>query len=386
MIGKAGTADSSRRPDLLGVVVLGMGRSGTSAVAGMFVEAGFFAGREGDVLLANDSNPGGHHENLGVLRTNERVLRELVGWWHDPPPVENQLAASQRLAPTLRSEIQRMELDAHGTPIVVKDPRIGVLMPLWAPVLADCLHPVLVIRDPIEIALSLRARDGTPVPFGLAIWELHMTTLLDYLNDRLVTVAPYPSLVDDSSLAERIVRAAAAHIDTSRTRDIRPNAAGRALKYHLRHNTASGGDRAELLTSRQLELWQLLRSLPAGDEQIEVPAHLCSSTRNSRDTVRCETNRILEYQEHSRRLERLEAQLADAHRAIARATAETQSIAAEHKALHENYLRVINSRRWRVMNPPARVITGMRRLKDRRLPADAPGALARSRTERLDMQ
>ncbi len=48
-------------------------------MAGMFTSAGFFAGHDDDVLPATPSNARGHHENLGVLQTNERVLEELGG-------------------------------------------------------------------------------------------------------------------------------------------------------------------------------------------------------------------------------------------------------------------------------------------------------------------
>jgi hypothetical protein len=64
---------------------------------------------------------------------------------------------------------------------------------------------VVVIRDPIESARSLSRRDGTPLPLGLAMWELHMASLLGHLNGRLVTVVPYARLMEEDGLAERIV-------------------------------------------------------------------------------------------------------------------------------------------------------------------------------------
>ncbi len=81
---------STRMPPAaaVGVVVLGMGRSGTSAVSRMFVRAGFFAGAEDDLLGAHESNPLGHFENLGIMNTNERILAELGGSWFDPPARE----------------------------------------------------------------------------------------------------------------------------------------------------------------------------------------------------------------------------------------------------------------------------------------------------------
>src|SRR2546421_13071045 len=94
--------------DHAGVVVLGPSRSGTSAVAGMFVEAGFFAGRDEDILPATADNPRGHHENVGVLRSNERVLSQLGGRWAYPPPVAVQLRAAGWARPAFEREIERL--------------------------------------------------------------------------------------------------------------------------------------------------------------------------------------------------------------------------------------------------------------------------------------
>jgi hypothetical protein len=378
----------------VGVVVLGMSRSGTSAVAAMFVEAGFFAGRDDDVLLGSDSNPRGHHENLGVLLTNVDILSELAGWWHDPPAVAVQEAASERLTPVLRAQVERMAQEAAGQPIVVKDPRIGVLTPLWGPVLADYLHPVLVIRNPIEIAQSLLTRERTPVPFGIAMWELHMTSLLGYLSGQIVTIVPYYQVLQDTILAERTVRIAAVHVDRARASHIQPDAARAAIDPNLHHNQVFGEDERQLLTAPQRELWSFLGSLPLGDQQIEVPAHLRSPTTIARELVKCETNRILEQDRLESRIATTQCSLKDAIASIARISehrdqlatdrdriaadrdriaADRDRIAADRDALTEKYLVLINSKRWRVMGPPARAVANARRLRAKHLRFRASG-------------
>jgi hypothetical protein len=81
---------------LVGVVVLGMGRSGTSAVARMFARAGCFAGREDELLPATEANPAGHFEHSRIVMANEWVLAGLGGSWFDPPSPES----STRPGPT----------------------------------------------------------------------------------------------------------------------------------------------------------------------------------------------------------------------------------------------------------------------------------------------
>lgn len=275
-----------------GVVILGMGRSGTSAVTSMFVKAGFFAGRPEDVMGAADSNPAGHWENLGIFHRNEEILQRLGGSWLDPPSETSQLNAVDWARPLLRGELQRLVKQAAGTPIAVKDPRIGVLMELWRPVLGEMLHPVLVVRDPVEIALSLAARDDTPLPFALAGWELHMTRLLAHLRGMTVTVVPYPRIVEDEDLPQSIVEAVATHLDPSLSTGLLPGRASRAFIAELHRNRNSERNHDEHLTSRQRKLWQLLGSLQSGCQQIDPAASLCVPSEAARNAVRRETQRV----------------------------------------------------------------------------------------------
>jgi hypothetical protein len=258
----------------------------------MFANAGFCAGNDEDLMPATDANPKGHWEHLGIWQTNEDILERMGGSWFDPPPIQAQIAGREWAVPLLRAVVQKITHDASATPIVIKDPRIGVMMPLWGPVLATRLHPVLVVRDPLEIALSLLARDGTPVPFGLAAWELHMTSLLSHLQDALVTVTPYNQLVNDTDLASGLIQACAAHIDPMLTRHLRPADASAAFNRGLYRNRTPEVAHRDHLTSSQLELWRLLSSLPAGDNSINVPPELRNPSNAVRVTVQAETRRL----------------------------------------------------------------------------------------------
>jgi hypothetical protein len=276
----------------IGVIVLGMGRSGTSAVTGMFVGAGFFGGRDEDLMPATDANPGGHWENMGIWRANEQILDRLEGSWFDPPPIAVQRAARDWAVPILRAEFERLVEQADGAPVAIKDPRIGVMMPLWQEIVENLLHPVLVVRDPVEIARSLERRDGTPPAFSLAAWELHMAHLLDYLDGRSATVAPYGQLAEDGNRGQFVVEQAAAHLEGERASHVRPADAAGMLERGFRHNYAAAGDHAVRLTGRQLDLWQLLASLPAGEQTIDVSDALRSPSVAARTGVQNETERV----------------------------------------------------------------------------------------------
>lgn len=269
----------------VGVVVLGMGRSGTSAVTGMFVRAGFFAGVADDLMPANFANPAGYYENLRIVAANDQLLQRLGGDWFNPPSHDAELAASAWATPILRAEVERLVGQAERRPIAIKDPRIGVLMPVWDAIISDWLHPVLVIRDPIEIARSLSRRDGTPPAFGLAAWELHMTELLSHLDGRWVSVVGYAQLIESAEAGPRMIEAALRHVDPNVCRGVRATDGATALAPDLRHNRALEVPRGDALTGHQTELWEWLSSLPQGDQELHVPAELRRSSAWTRESV-----------------------------------------------------------------------------------------------------
>lgn len=72
-------------PDSTALVVLGMHRSGTSALTRLLHTAGADAG--GRLLGASAGNELGHWEDAFVVETNERLLAALGRRWDDVRPL-----------------------------------------------------------------------------------------------------------------------------------------------------------------------------------------------------------------------------------------------------------------------------------------------------------
>jgi glycosyltransferase involved in cell wall biosynthesis len=152
--------------------VLGMHRSGTSAVTRLLNLAGTYFGPEGISNGADEGNLKGFWERRDVRAICDGLLQESGNdWWrlsgfaigNIPDEVrERHLATLGKLL---------LEIDAHR-PWVVKEPRLCVLFPLVRPLLEVpvCVH---VAREPLEVAQSLETRNGFPSPAGLALWELY---------------------------------------------------------------------------------------------------------------------------------------------------------------------------------------------------------------------
>lgn len=159
------------------VVVLGMHRSGTSAVTGLLRLMGLWAGEEDDFPPADEHNQAGYWEHRGVWSVDEAILRSLGASWSEAADLDLSRLGGElraRLAERAR-EIVR-DLDRHGS-WVVKDPRLCLLLPFWREILE---HPVCVLihREPLPVARSLAARDGFPISYGIALWEQYTLAAL----------------------------------------------------------------------------------------------------------------------------------------------------------------------------------------------------------------
>jgi hypothetical protein len=152
------------------VVVLGMHRSGTSALTGALALTGLHAGSDDDFPFADAANPRGYWEHLDVWAIDETLVRLVGRQWHDvtvadlarvPEPAQEELSA--------RARRLIAGLDTHG-PWMMKDPRHCVLLPFWLPLLS---HPVAIVvyRDPLAVARSLAARDDLSPAASMAVWE-----------------------------------------------------------------------------------------------------------------------------------------------------------------------------------------------------------------------
>jgi hypothetical protein len=152
------------------VVVLGMHRSGTSVLTSLLRLLGLWAGGEEDFPLADDHNQEGYWEHRGVWSVDEAILRTLGASWSEVADLDLS-RLDERLRARFRECALRVvrDLDRHG-PWVIKDPRLCVLFPFWREILE---RPVCILtyREPLPVARSLAARDGIPIPQGIALWE-----------------------------------------------------------------------------------------------------------------------------------------------------------------------------------------------------------------------
>jgi hypothetical protein len=158
------------------IVVLGMHRSGTSALTRVLSILGAALPRH--VTSPGRGNETGHWEPQILVDFHDEVLSELDSAWHDWAALAVSRLSVQRRE-RIKERIAEIINDEYGSAalMVVKDPRICRFAPLFLEALTDAgIMPecILVFRNPLEVAQSLACRDGMPPAQASLLWLRHV--------------------------------------------------------------------------------------------------------------------------------------------------------------------------------------------------------------------
>jgi len=196
------------------IFVLGMHRSGTSALTRIIGHLG--ATLPLDPMPETADNPCGYWESRSIARFNNRLLESAGTRWNDDAPLPDAWFADPARAAD-EDEAATLLATAFGDAklLILKDPRVCRLLPLWRNVLArGGIAPcaVIALRDPGEVARSLQARLEDPAfrpaavaapERGLLLWLRYVLDAESRSRDMQRIVIDYPSLIADWRAAVR---------------------------------------------------------------------------------------------------------------------------------------------------------------------------------------
>ena len=253
----------SSRPAL---VVLGMHRSGTSAITGSLRFSGAWVGEEEELTRPNAENPQGFWERRDIRELCDQLLHAAgADWWKiakfDTQAIPDAILAEQR---TKFKKIVAA-LDEYDT-WIVKEPRLCLLLP----VLQDHIHNPICIhiyRNPLEVARSLQQRDGFSISAGLALWEAYNLHALNASRNLPRILICHQSLVSKpqetlNALVEKLSGFEFDHPLNPDTERIE-----RFIDPKLYHQKATDVETESHLLPSQLALWSRLRSGNAPDHR-----------------------------------------------------------------------------------------------------------------------
>jgi GT2 family glycosyltransferase len=259
------------------VVVLGMHRSGTSAVTAAIAQLGLALPGGDDLMGPAPDNPRGHYESRSLTDVDDRLLAFLGGSWDRPPLLEpgwHDDPSLDELASEAAAAFAAAYPDGTRTALW-KDPRLSLLLPFWRRVLDRPLATVLVIREPEEIAHSLAVRDGFPVVRGLALYERYLRSALANLSGQPVHVVRYPDLLNDTApFTKDVARFLEdSGVDVTSADDVElSSTVDASLRHPLLGDELAGA--ARLVLSEQRGLASLLDGLVGSHPELAPPGNL----------------------------------------------------------------------------------------------------------------
>lgn len=156
--------DANERPNAprTCLLVLGMHRSGTSALTRMLSLAG--AELPLRLMPAGLGNETGHWEPQFLVDFHDRMLQDIGSSWHDWRQADFSMLAPEKRA-ALKAEMQKILLEDYpaGDIFVVKDPRLCRFAAFFMEAVEDLGCKVALIqtfRNPLDVVKSLNTRKG----------------------------------------------------------------------------------------------------------------------------------------------------------------------------------------------------------------------------------
>ena len=250
------------------VLVLGMHRSGTSAITGLLHKLGLPIGNNLLPAIIGD-NDTGYWEHADIVDVNNNILNKLNTSW-DKLLDSNEINTKEfeYEIDILKSIIESNFCNENF--LIVKDPRISRLLPIWKLVLSQLnFSPkiCIIFRNPLETADSLYKRDKMPIENALILWLQHYL-LAEYHTRSFPRVfIDYDSLLfDTNSSVHQVINNLNLYesIDASKLEDIARSFINAKLKHHS-HKTIKIEN--HVISSWVIDCINLLYRIKAVDEK-----------------------------------------------------------------------------------------------------------------------
>jgi glycosyltransferase involved in cell wall biosynthesis len=255
------------------IVVLGMHRSGTSAVTRSLTVMGIDLG---DKMMPpmEGNNPKGFWEDIDINALNIEMMHALSSDWHyltliDAVDVETLRSKGFFLRAV---DLIRKKID-HAPSFGFKDPRVAKLLPFWKEVINYCQFDVsyiLAIRHPRSVVKSLAKRDSIEESKGYFLWLGHVIASLAGSSGKNRVLVDYDVLMQspDHEL-ERIAKNLGLEINDAELQSYKKE----FLDHSLRHTIYQPNDLMldDACPPLVYEIYTKLLEIATDQSQIDTP-------------------------------------------------------------------------------------------------------------------
>jgi GT2 family glycosyltransferase len=223
------------------IFILGMHRSGTSALCHTLHDFGVFFGHSFLETLS-DVNPLGFWEHKTCVDINEQILELLDLQWYDIRQVQDNWWQDRKFNKIKNKIRQFIATDfAENNLIGLKDPRLCRVFPVWRDALQNStceLSVVLLYRNPEEVALSLHKRDALARDYSYLLWILYVLEAEKYATGLPVVRFTFDQLLSDWSILYKLITEQLSCELDADIKAIGSKLERHLLKKHKHHNVA----------------------------------------------------------------------------------------------------------------------------------------------------
>jgi hypothetical protein len=256
------------------IIITGMHRSGTSLAANLLFELRMSFGETALLMPADRWNPRGYYENTEIHILNDRLLlgplapvrrfrtrtadergrllNLVMSVYRARYLLPGGTRGLSRRAARLAGEIRAMA-ETYDQ-VAVKDPRFSLTIGEWA-ARARIDRVLYCYRHPLEVARSLRQRNGTPIRLGLRMWRTHVDTFLAHAERLPVIIVRHGAFFSARAVEE--VGRLCAFAETPFDPDAARALIARVLAPDLRHHVHAGEPLDEATAARYARLHEL---------------------------------------------------------------------------------------------------------------------------------
>ncbi len=248
------------------IFVLGMDRTGTSAITGLLNIFGLPVGE--DSIPTQKDNPKGFFEQNDILHLNEEILLSFgeSSWWYEKFPKIDSCGGEnkkyiEKIKYLIKNKFQFEKI------FLIKDPRIAFIFPLYKKACEELniqIKVIVTLRPYNEIAQSLLLRNEMPFDSAYRGIVERYSKILDYTQGLARITVNYYETVDET---ERLFGRLQKFIPTLKIDSDTKKTGLEFITKDLRHNISSPNTRIQFLgigaqKSGTTTLWGILKQHP----------------------------------------------------------------------------------------------------------------------------
>jgi len=182
------------------LLIAGMHRSGTSALTKTLSILG--ADLPSNLMPPmKNNNEKGFWESRDLEKIHDSILQSAGSMWDDWSEFNPEWFETITATKYLKKLLKYLQKDFKKSPLfIIKDPRICRFLPLWIEASYQFnSRPFVLIpfRHPLEVATSLKKRDGMAISKGLLLWLRHIVDAVHYSQSTPRAFISYNSLLSD---------------------------------------------------------------------------------------------------------------------------------------------------------------------------------------------